>query len=79
MPASFTTDAVAAADMKTSITWSLIPGTPDYRSHCGRYRAVYKSTHRSGFAGYWVFKSDTPRRRQTMSNALSVGGLPPLL
>ena len=59
-----------------AVAWNRVPGKPDYVSECGRFVAVYKRTERCGYANYWTFPANTPKRRQTMVGAVGVGGLP---
>lgn len=59
--------------------WALIPQSPNYISVCGNYIAVYKYTHRSGYAAYWVFRAYSTPKARLLKNALSVGGLPSLV
>lgn len=59
-----------------AISWSLVRGTADFTSACGRFIAVYERTHSRGYASYRVFRVSLPKYRRTTQNALCVGGLP---
>lgn len=62
---------------RVKVTWRRADwNTCDYVSECGRFVAIYHSTHCSGYATYHTYAARLPKSKRTAKSRLSTGGLP---